>query len=74
MCGMCVCGFVCSYIAVSLIQLATASVIVHGYPCQAHLATLANELMSRLESVQQIDDIVQMCDVVLERKCNFWKW
>jgi hypothetical protein len=63
--GVCVCGFVCSYIAVSLIQLAIASVIVHCYPCQEHLATLADELVSQpltngyLELVQHIDGIVQ---------------
>ena len=61
------CGFVCSYIALSLIQLAIASVIVHGYPCQEHLLNVVNELMSRplttgqLQVVQHKDDIVQRC-------------
>ena len=50
--GVCLCGCVWSYIALSLIQVAIASVIVHGYPCQEHLLNVANEMSSPLPSGQ----------------------
>ena len=70
-CGVCECGCVCSYVAVSLIELAMASVIVHGYPCQEHLAFYVNDLMTQqlttvqLGTVHKIDDTVHRCDVCL---------
>ena len=52
-----------------MIQLVIASVIMHGYPCQEHLAFEVNELMTeqltigQLEKVHHIDETVQRCDV-----------
>ena len=45
-CGVCECGCVCSYIAVSLIHLANANVIVHGYLVKSTWLFYVNDLMT----------------------------
>ena len=62
----------------SFIELAIANVIVHGYPCQEHLAFYVNDLGSQqlttvqLETVHTTDDIVQRRDVCFIESITFF--